>query len=55
MQESPPEDPAAELLDGLPLGQYLLELRDLCLIVWRIPGDPLDDVEPAENWVLTAA
>jgi hypothetical protein len=42
-------------LDGAPLGQYLIELRGLRLILCRLTGDSLDDVEPGENWTLLAA
>jgi hypothetical protein len=54
MPEPHPDEPT-ELLDGAPLGQYLLELRGLTLLIWRLTGEPLDDVEPGENWDLLAA
>jgi hypothetical protein len=54
MLEPLPDEPA-ELLDEAPLGQYLIELRGLVLLVWRLTGEPLDDVEPGENWDLLAA
>jgi hypothetical protein len=40
MQEPPPDDPAM-LLGDAPIGTYLLELRGLTLIVWRLSeGEP---------------
>jgi hypothetical protein len=54
MSKPLPDEPT-ELLDEAPFGTYLLELRGLTLLVWRLTGEPLDDVEPGENWDLLAA
>jgi hypothetical protein len=57
MQESLPDDLAAELLDDVPIGQYLVEHRGLWRILWRISeGEPPDGaLEPADDWALSAA
>jgi hypothetical protein len=52
------DDPAAEwLLVGAPLGQYLLEFIDGCLVLWRISEGAPDDeaLEPAAHWPWLAA
>jgi hypothetical protein len=49
MREPPPNDPVM-LLEDAPIGLYLLELRDLTLIVWRVSeGEPeADAFDPAD-------
>ena len=51
------DDPAAELLEDAPLGQYLVERRGIWLLLWRLSdGEPPDGaLEPAADWALVPA
>jgi hypothetical protein len=57
MQELLSDDPAAELLEDAPLGQYLVERRGVWLLLWRqSEGEPPDGaLEPAADWALVPA
>jgi hypothetical protein len=46
-----------KLLEGVPIGQYLVELSGNWLVLWRLTdGEPPDGaLEPAEDWALVAA
>ena len=54
MQELLSDDPAGELLEDAPLGQYLVERRGVWLLLWRLSeGEPPDGaLEPAADWAL---
>jgi hypothetical protein len=56
MQEPLSDDPT-ELLDGVPLGQYLTERIGARLLLWRLTeGEPPDGaLEPAVGWTLVPA
>ena len=57
MQELLSDDPAGELLEDAPLGQYLVERRGVWLLLWRLSeGEPPDGaLEPATDWALVPA
>jgi hypothetical protein len=54
MQEPISDDPATELLEDVPLGEYFLEQRGRWQILWRLTdGEPPDGaLEPATDWAL---
>ena len=54
MQELLSDDPAGDLLENAPLGQYLVERRSIWLLLWRLSeGEPPDGaLEPAADWAL---
>jgi hypothetical protein len=49
------DDQATELLNDVPLGEYLLEQRGRWLLLWQITaGEPPDGAfDPAEAWALS--
>jgi hypothetical protein len=55
MQEPISDDQAIELLNYVPLGEYLLEQRGRWRILWHITaGEPPDGAfEPADDWALS--
>ena len=57
MQELLSDDPAGDLLENAPLGQYLVERRGVWLLLWRLSeSEPPDGaLEPAADWALVPA
>ena len=51
------DDPAGDLLEDAPTGQYLVERRGIWLLLWRLSeGEPPDGaLEPAADWALVPA
>jgi hypothetical protein len=56
MQESLPDD-FLELLEDVPIGQYLVERCGIQFVLWRLTdGEPPDGaLEPADDWRLVPA
>jgi hypothetical protein len=50
-------DDLVERLEGVPMGQYLIEQRGLWFVLWRLSeGEPPDGaLEPATDWALSPA
>ena len=53
MLEPLPDD-LVELLEGVPIGEYLVQQDDTRRILWRLTdGEPPDGaLEPAEDWAM---
>jgi hypothetical protein len=47
-------DDLVELLEGVPIGEYLVQQDDTRRILWRLTdGEPPDGaLEPAEDWAI---